>query len=75
MDCKRVDQGYDLLFLGALPEERGRDLREHLATGCEQCRERAREAVQTIYLLSLDTRPVRANPRLKAQVLHRWRKK
>jgi len=75
MDCKRLDEGYELFLIGARPGDAALDLREHLAQGCERCLERTREAVETIYLLSLNARPARPHPRLKAQLMQRWRKK
>ncbi len=75
MDCKRIDEGYELILAGTLSEDRARDLLDHLAQDCERCLARTREAVETIYLLSLKAKPARPRPRLKARLMQRWRKR
>lgn len=48
---------------------------EHLARGCEQCLARAKEAAQTVYLLSLTARPAAPSPKTKTELLRAVRNK
>ena len=69
MDCRYLDDVYELLLLGTLPDERFLELREHLQRGCEHCLGRAKEAARTVYLLSLTAKPVAPGPKAKADLL------
>jgi hypothetical protein len=75
MDCQPLEGLYELFLLGTLSEEESVELREHLQQRCAPCLERIREATQTVYLLSLMTKPVRPDPKLKSQILRRLHKK
>ncbi len=75
MDCQHLEDLYELFLLGALPEQSSAELREHLERGCPACLERVRDAVQTVYLLSLRAKSVRLNPKLKARLLLQLPKK
>jgi hypothetical protein len=75
LDCRNLENIYELFLLGALPEEGALELREHLTQGCEHCLERVKEAARTVYLLSLTAKPVSPGPRAKDDLLRRLRKK
>jgi hypothetical protein len=75
MGCRHLEEVYELFLLGALSEQGSLELREHLARGCPHCLVRIREAVETVYLLSLLSKPARPNPRVKAELLRRLHKK
>jgi hypothetical protein len=75
MGCQPLEDLYALYLLESLAPEDSIELSGHLARGCPQCLERIREAVQTVYLLSLTARPARPHPKMKAQLLQRLRKK
>jgi hypothetical protein len=69
LDCRHLESVYELFLLGALLEEDSVQLREHLASGCEHCLERLKEAARTVYLLSLAAQPVAPGPKTKANLL------
>jgi hypothetical protein len=75
MGCRHLEEVYELFLLGALSEQGSLELREHLARGCPHCLVRIREAVETVYVLSLFSKPARPNPRVKAELLRRLHKK
>jgi len=75
LDCRHLEDVYELFLLGALSDEGSRELREHLNQGCEHCLARVKEAARTIYLLSLSARPVSPGPKAKADLLRLLLKK
>jgi len=75
LDCRHLEDVYELFLLGVLSDEGSLDLREHLAQGCEHCLERVKEAARTVYLLSLSARPVSPAPKAKADLLRLLLKK
>ena len=75
MGCQPLEELYELFLMGVLSAEGAADLREHLERGCSPCRERIREAAQTVYLLGLSTKPIRPNPKVKYRLLRQLHKK
>jgi hypothetical protein len=75
MGCQHLEDLYELFLLGTLPEASAAELRGHLETGCPTCQRRVRDATLTVYLLSLRTKRARPNPKLKARLLQRLRKR
>ena len=69
MDCRHLEDVYELFLLGALSDEGSLELREHLSRGCEHCQGRVKEAARTVYMLSLSARPVSPGPKAKADLL------
>ena len=75
MGCQYLDEIYELYLLGSLAEKESAEVCQHLKRGCVYCLERLREAVLTVYLLSLTARPARLDPKLKSQLLRHLHKK
>ncbi len=75
MGCQPLENLFALFLLESLAPQDTTEISEHLERRCPQCLERVREAAQTVYLLSLSTRTARPDPKLKAQLLQRLRKK
>lgn len=75
MGCQHLEEFYELFLLGVLSADNTRDLREHLVDACPDCRTRFREAVGTIYLLSLTCEPIAPPPRVKSELLRRLQAK
>lgn len=69
MDCRHLENIYELFLLGALSHEDSLQLLEHLSQGCDHCLERLKEAARTVYLLSLAAKPVSPGPKAKADLL------
>lgn len=75
MGCQHLDDHYELFLLGMATDPAGDDIREHLENECAYCVEHLREAALSVYLLCLTLKPIRPDPKVKAQVLKRLRKK
>lgn len=75
MGCQHLDEYYELWLLGTLEGEACAAIREHAARGCPYCLERLREAARTVYLLIQPPRLIRPDPKRKARLLRRLRKK
>lgn len=75
MGCQPLENLYALFLLESLAPEDTAEISEHLERRCPQCLERVRDAAQTVYLLSLSTKAARPDPKMKAQLLQRLRKK
>ena len=75
MDCRHLEDIYELFLLGALSDENSLQLREHLTHGCEHCVERVKEAARTVYVLSLTAKPLSPGPKAKVDLLRLLRKK
>ncbi len=75
MGCQPLENLYALFLLESLAPEDTAEISEHLERRCPQCLERVRDAALTVYLLSLSAKAVRPDPKMKAQLLQRLRKK
>ena len=75
MGCQHLEEIYELWLLGAVSGQSSVDLGEHLARNCPHCLTRVREAVETVYLLGLASKPARPHPRVKAELLRQIAKK
>jgi hypothetical protein len=75
LDCRHLENVYELFLLGALSDDNVLELREHLTGGCERCQLRIKEAARTVYLLSLTTKPVLPATKVKDDLLRLVRKK
>ena len=75
MDCKHLDNAYELFLLGATSADAAAAIREHVGRSCEYCLEHLREAAQATYILSQPLKSIRPNPKLKQQLLQRLRKR
>jgi hypothetical protein len=74
LDCRHLEDVYELFLLGALSDESSAELREHLRRGCQHCLERVKEAARTVYLLSLSARPAPPGSKAKAELLRLLKK-
>ena len=75
MECRHLDDLYELYLLGALGVSERSEIHEHLRADCPYCTERLRQAALTVYFLALPDRKVRVPQPLKVQVLRRLIKK
>ncbi len=75
MGCQSLENLYALYLLESLATEDAVEISEHLKRLCPNCLERVRDAAQTVYLLSLSVKAARPDPKMKAQLLQRLRKK
>ncbi len=75
MGCEHLDEFYELYLLGTITDGACLDIAEHVERACPYCLERLREAVHSVYLLTLTAHSARPSPRLKAQLLKQIRKR
>lgn len=58
MDCRYLENTYELFLLGALDEPGAARIQEHAASACPNCRQGLREAALTLFALMQQTEPV-----------------
>lgn len=75
MDCRHLDDLYELYLLGLLADEESGDLRDHLSRGCSTCMARLREAAETIYFFILSLPKGRPDRRWRDEIVRRTRRK
>ncbi len=75
MDCRYLDEYYELYLLGTATGDVGATIGEHAANRCPYCTERLREAARTVYLLCQPAHTARPDPKRKLQLLRRLTKK
>ena len=71
MDCRHLEDLYELFVLGALPSEEDELVRDHLKRGCPTCQSGIHRSAVTIYAFLETCRPIRSTPRQKAHLLQR----
>jgi hypothetical protein len=69
LDCRHLENIYELFLLGVLAEDESMQLRAHLAQGCANCVQRLKEAARTVYLLSLTTKSLAPGTKAKAELM------
>ena len=75
MDCRYLDEYYELYLLGTASADIAAAIEEHAGNHCPHCLARLREAGRAVYLISLPAKTVRPDPKRKAQLLRRLHKK
>lgn len=75
MDCRYLDEYYELYVLGTLTGGARTTIFEHVQNRCPYCLSRLREAARAVYLLSQPARAVRPDPKRKMQLLRQLHKK
>ena len=75
MDCRYLDEYYELYLLGSSAGDIGAAIEEHVAKHCPHCLARLGVAGRAVYLLSQPARTVRPDPKRRAQLLRRLARK
>lgn len=75
MDCRHLEDSYEVYLLGLVPVEESGDLDAHLARGCPYCLGRLREAAETIYFFMMTLPKGRPDSKWKAELLRRIRRR
>jgi hypothetical protein len=75
MDCRHLDDFYELYVLGAADADVAQEISRHLDIGCAPCIGRLREAALNVYFVSTLAPSARPSPKARARVLTRLRKK
>jgi hypothetical protein len=71
MDCRYLDDVYELFLLGLLKPKEAAEVSEHVERGCPYCLDHLREAAQSIYFRLSGAKPRNPAPRVKSDLLHR----
>lgn len=71
MDCRYLDELYELFLLGLLKAPAAAEIQEHVERECPYCLEHLREAAQAVYLLISSAKPRKPGPGAKAELLRR----
>jgi predicted anti-sigma-YlaC factor YlaD len=75
MVCQYLEDLFELYLLGVATPQDAAAVEDHLQSGCAGCLQQVREAALTVYLLCLPPKPARPDPKRKAHLLHRLKKK
>jgi hypothetical protein len=71
MDCRYLDDVYELFLLGLLKSKEAAEISEHVERGCPYCLDHLREAAQSVYFLLSGAKPLKPGPRVKSDLLRR----
>lgn len=75
MDCRYLDELYELFLLGLLKPQEAGEIQEHLERACPYCLHHLGEAAQSVYFLLSSPKPRKPAPGVKAELLRRVRGK
>ncbi len=71
MDCRHLEDLYELFLLRALSETEETQVLEHVERNCPACLEGLRHAGMMLYALLLSAPPVKSSPKQKGRLLRR----
>jgi len=71
MDCRYLEDAYEIYLLGGLERAQQEELHEHVRQGCAYCRHELREAAENLYWLLQNVAPVRPSAAIKGRILQR----
>jgi hypothetical protein len=71
MDCRHLEDGYEIYLLGALDRREQEELHQHVRQGCDSCTDELREAAESLYWLLQNVAPVRPSAAIKARLVKR----
>ncbi|MGH9444298.1 MAG: hypothetical protein ACRD3O_00925 [Terriglobia bacterium] len=75
MDCRHLEDLYELFLLGALSSAEEAQVREHVERRCPSCLEGIRESSLVLYALLQTCRPVRSTSTQKDHLLQTLKEK
>ena len=75
MDCRYLDDAYEMFLLGLLKPKEAGEVREHVERGCPYCLEHLREATQAVYFLLSSSKPRKPAQGAKAELLRSLHRK
>lgn len=75
MDCRHLENLYELFLLGALSKGDAARIHEHVDRGCPDCLGGLRQATLTLFALLQPDKPANLNPRQKSRLLARIKEK
>ena len=69
MDCRYLDDVYELFLLGLLKSKEAAEVREHVERGCPYCMDHLREAAQSVYFLLSGSKDRKPPSQAKSEIL------
>lgn len=73
MDCRYLDDVYELFLLGLLKSKGAAQVKEHIERGCPYCVTHLREAAQSVYFVLSGTKGSKPPQQVKSEILHSLR--
>ena len=74
MECRYLDDVYELFLLGLLKPKETAELKEHLERSCPYCLDHLREAAQSVYFLLSASKGRKLPAQVKNQILNSLRR-
>lgn len=71
MDCRYLENSYELFLLGAVGETEAARIQEHLKMDCPNCARGLREAALALFALLQPAKPIMSTPSQRAHFLQR----
>jgi hypothetical protein len=71
MDCRHLEDGYEIYLLGALDRGEHEELDQHIRQGCRSCTGELREAAENLYWFLQTVAPVQPSAAMKSRLLQR----
>lgn len=69
MECRYLDDVYELFLLGQLKSKEAVEVKEHIERGCPYCMDHLHEAAQSIYFLLSRVKGRKPPQNMKAVIL------
>ncbi len=70
MDCRYLDDMYELFLLGLLKPKGAAEVKEHIERGCPYCLAHLREAAQCIYFVLSGSKGRKPPQQTRVEILH-----
>lgn len=74
MDCRYLDDVYELFLLGLLKPKEAAEVREHIERGCPYCVKHLREAAQAAYFVLSSAKTRKPAQHMKSDILDSLRR-
>jgi hypothetical protein len=71
MECRYLDDVYELFLLGLLKQKEAAEVKEHIERACPYCMDHLREAAQSVYFLLTGAKGRKPPPQVKADILRK----
>ena len=71
MDCRHLEDGYEIYLLGALDRGEHEELHQHVRQGCAYCAGELREAAENLYWFLQNVSPVQPPAAMRSRLLQR----
>ena len=69
MDCRHLDDTYELFLLGLLEPKEAQEVHEHFERGCPYCLDHLHKAAVGVFFLLSSSKPRKPGPGVKSELL------